>query len=887
MLEFLETNREPQSPPPRSIVLVEPEAKVARQIKQSLIRLGYDVLATAQSAAEALGAVETYRPHLIVMDVGLEKSDDGIAAAAAIQARFRTPVVFLTDRANDAALVRAQESASAHEYVLKPYQDFQLRAAVEVALVRHRLEQEIQQQRVLFVGILDGMSDAMAAADVHGNIVLANAARREGFGDQATIAGTPANAVGPRVYLPDQETLFPPDELPLARGLAGERVRDVELFVRSDEHSAGRWYSVHAEPLRDAQGGVCGAVEVGRDITEGRAARSELQQQSENDALTGVYNRRGFIQAARTAYDVAHQSGRQPAVFFIDLNGMKHINDSLGHREGDRLLMDVAWILRGCFRTSDVLGRFGGDEFVVLAPDAGDHADMIRERLRASVEQFNAGRERSYRISMSVGMSIADPGQPVGLDELVDRADKRMYEDKSLRAARRASPGWGARGKGAPRSAASTAPPLGPPPALACMPPPGPAFSPLPARPSPLRESPRPREPAPLRESATVRVSSPAGERRATLGRKRVLIVDDEPQNLALLDRLLAPLGHEVIRAKDGRSALAMFESRKPDLVLLDLAMPGLSGLDVLARIRAGEGDDHVPVIVLTAHKEPEHRFRGLEAGADDFLEKPADGRTVRGRVNALLQLKDSRDELRRLNEELQLRNAELDRLHREQRELTAFVARDLKGPLAGVRADIDAAKGRLQGARSDVQEVLGDAVSGCEQLRSMIDDLVVVSRLEDATAAPNHQLVELWDLLREVFGEYTQRAAHKHVTLVGPPRLNAWVKADRALLRRVIENILDNSLRYTPAHGRMGIATSTDDQVEITVSNNGPPIPLLERKRIFEKFARVEATPTDGNAGLGLYFCKRVVESLGGSIEVTETAEWPTSFVLRLPTSA
>jgi CheY-like chemotaxis protein len=173
---------------PRSVLIVERKAAVARKIRRSLIRLGYHVPATARSATEALAAVEAHRPNVIVMDLDLEGSDEGIETATAIQARHPTPIVFLTEGSADAALMRAQEHAQPLGFVVKPYQDLELRAAVEVALVRHGLAQEIDRQRSLFAGILGGMSDAVAAADAQGNIVLANEARRAGFGEQSTIA---------------------------------------------------------------------------------------------------------------------------------------------------------------------------------------------------------------------------------------------------------------------------------------------------------------------------------------------------------------------------------------------------------------------------------------------------------------------------------------------------------------------------------------------------------------------------------------------------------------------------------------------------------------------------------------------------------------------------
>ncbi|MBV9949015.1 MAG: diguanylate cyclase [Myxococcales bacterium] len=414
----------------RSILVVEHEALVAHEIQSSLTQFGYDVPATAGSISEALEAVETYRPDLVLMDVGLEAGDDGIAAAAAIRARHPTPIVFLASHADDATLTRAQNEAQPHGYVLKPYQDGELRAAVEVALQRHTLEQEIAEQRALLAGVLSGMSDAVIAADEQGRVILVNEAGRRAFGDVAFEAGGAPNT---GVYLGDQTTPCPVDELPLRRALRGETVRDIELFVRPDESTDGRWYDVHASPLLTPEGGVCGAVAVGRDMTEFRAARAELEQLAQTDPLTGLYNRGGFMQVARSALESAQQSGRRPAVFFIDLNGMKRINDSLGHPEGDRLLTDVASILRACFRASDVVGRLGGDEFVVLAPDAGDHADALRTRIRAAVASFNAESDRAYRISVSIGLCSCDSAEPAALEDLVRQADRRMYEDKLAR----------------------------------------------------------------------------------------------------------------------------------------------------------------------------------------------------------------------------------------------------------------------------------------------------------------------------------------------------------------------------------------------------------------------------------------------------------------------
>ncbi|HEY1696010.1 MAG TPA: hybrid sensor histidine kinase/response regulator [Polyangiaceae bacterium] len=370
------------------------------------------------------------------------------------------------------------------------------------------------------------------------------------------------------------------------------------------------------------------------------------------------------------------------------------------------------------------------------------------------------------------------------------------------------------------------------------------------------------------------------GEAQTSL--KRLLLVDDEPRNLGVLEGLLAPLGHKIVLAGDGRSALAEFDARPPDLVLLDLVMPGFDGIDVLTHIRAHAGGDHVPVILVTAHSERDHRLRGLEAGADEFLEKPVDGSILLTRVRTLLQLKESRDGLRRANTELGTRNAALERLQREQRELMAFIVHDLKTPLSIVWSSVEFAQTSRNG--DAVKDALEDAAEGTRRLRSMIDDLLMVSRLEESAFPLHTERVPLSELLGTVARDYLRRAQERKVDLHAAETKLA-IKTDRTLLQRVIENILDNSLRYTPAHGQVDIAARAGREVEIVVSNTGPSIPEGDRLRIFEKFARLEQTGVArGNAGLGLYFCKRAVEAMGGQIDVVQTPEWPTSFVVRLP---
>lgn len=364
----------------------------------------------------------------------------------------------------------------------------------------------------------------------------------------------------------------------------------------------------------------------------------------------------------------------------------------------------------------------------------------------------------------------------------------------------------------------------------------------------------------------------------------RLLLVDDEPRNLDVLEALLGPLGTECLRAEHGRAALAIAEREPLDLVLVDYAMPGLDGIDVLTHLRKTPQLEDLPVIVITGHHDREHRLAALEAGADDFLEKPIDAPVLLARVKTLLRLKASRDELAALNMMLGERHKAIVRLQKEHRELMQFVIHDLKNPLATLSLSLES----MGDAQLDelTREALDDAQGASVRLQQMVADLFTISRLDNVAGLPLElERVEVGELLDAVARSYARMAAIKHVSLVASQQDHPVVCADRAILTRVLENLAENSLRYTPSNGRVSFEASEEGEVVIKVSNSGPPIPGGERGRIFQKFARgADEGASSSHAGIGLYFCKRAVEAHGGGIDVVETTEFPTSFVIRLP---
>ena len=160
----------------------------------------------------------------------------------------------------------------------------------------------------------------------------------------------------------------------------------------------------------------------------------ELRSLSITDELTGLYNRRGFSALAEHQLKISNRIGQGHFLLYADLDGLKNINDTIGHKGGDRVLISTADILRTTFRNSDIIARMGGDEFVVFPIGIdGDDIDMNVSRLQNTIEVHNSKEAPASRISLSVGVAFYDPESPCSVDELLAKADNAMYENKKLK----------------------------------------------------------------------------------------------------------------------------------------------------------------------------------------------------------------------------------------------------------------------------------------------------------------------------------------------------------------------------------------------------------------------------------------------------------------------
>jgi diguanylate cyclase (GGDEF)-like protein/PAS domain S-box-containing protein len=218
--------------------------------------------------------------------------------------------------------------------------------------------------------------------------------------------------------------------------LAAGKISNYDLekrYVRKD--GAIIWVNLTISPLWKPGETPTRNLIVVQDITERKRMEEEIREMSLRDPLTELYNRRGFITLAEQQLRTAKRANQKMLLAFIDVDGLKKINDNLGHEEGDKALIGTAHIIRNTFRESDIIARLGGDEFAVLAIDIdGLDPDAFSKRLQQYIDAFNEKGSRQYKLAMSQGSAVCDPGSPVSLDQLMSSADEMMYAQKKSKA---------------------------------------------------------------------------------------------------------------------------------------------------------------------------------------------------------------------------------------------------------------------------------------------------------------------------------------------------------------------------------------------------------------------------------------------------------------------
>jgi signal transduction histidine kinase len=352
-----------------------------------------------------------------------------------------------------------------------------------------------------------------------------------------------------------------------------------------------------------------------------------------------------------------------------------------------------------------------------------------------------------------------------------------------------------------------------------------------------------------------------------------ILVVDDREENRTLIRYLFDEPAYRVLEASNGLEGITVARAERPDCVLLDLAMPGLSGFEVLEHFGRDPRTREIPVLILTATDESlEGMERALRAGAVDYITKPISPLRVAVRVRGAI-------ERRRLLREVQeLRGA-----------FTSMLVHDLRAPLTVISAYVDLLRQITGGPEAETQRTyLKKTEESCNRMIGLIEEILDLSKLEAGKLSINPQPMDLAALATDVAERFLPAAAQKGVTLTidrGDSPQPVLVDANR--IDQVLMNLLGNALKFTPAGGAVGVEVlSLVNDVEVAVVDSGPGILPEEMPLLFEKFSQTASAKSvvAKGTGLGLVICRHLVEAHGGRIWVENRPRKGCRFAFRLP---
>jgi signal transduction histidine kinase len=354
-------------------------------------------------------------------------------------------------------------------------------------------------------------------------------------------------------------------------------------------------------------------------------------------------------------------------------------------------------------------------------------------------------------------------------------------------------------------------------------------------------------------------------------------VVDDDPMNRLLLRRILEP-DYRITTAEDGQEALALLQEHVFDVMLLDIMMPGMNGLEVLRLVRQEYAPTDLPIIMVSALAESDDVVRGLQLGANDYITKPFSVEVARARVSMQLTVKQLSDEKKRTI-------SELHSLQTMREMFFRTVSHDLKGPISNLRM-AQYILSDMFAHDPDVRLVLENVEMSLNGMQDMIQTFLDAAMLQSGTLELNIDRVPMNDVVQRVIDQYTLSARARNIQLHTFPTEHC-VLADRRLLMQVLGNLIGNALKFSP-HNSMIMVWSEGDQhwVRINVADQGPGIPFEERKNLFQMFGKLSVRPTgsETSTGLGLWIVKNLVEMQGGKVGVDCPPDGGSIFWFELP---
>lgn len=355
-----------------------------------------------------------------------------------------------------------------------------------------------------------------------------------------------------------------------------------------------------------------------------------------------------------------------------------------------------------------------------------------------------------------------------------------------------------------------------------------------------------------------------------------ILIVDDTPDNLRLLSAMLTRRGLIVRKALSGPRAIASVQADPPDLILLDIKMPDMSGYEVCQQLKADPDTQTVPIIFISALDDANDKVKAFAAGGVDYVTKPFQEAEVLARIENQLRL-------RRLQAQLESQNAELARSNRELEQFAHIVSHDLQQPLQSITGFAKLISIKHGSALdTDTQDYLNSILNAGQRMQYLIQDLL--SYAQAGQAGPAHTDVDCNTILEQVQNNLRGAIAEKSVDILYPSL--PVVSGCEFQLVQLFQNLISNAIKFTRPDVSPWVKVSAQRQADrwlIGIHDNGIGMPQIHIDRIFEAFQRLHDPQKYPGTGIGLATCKKIINNHQGQIWVESQLNVGTSFYFTL----
>ncbi len=362
-----------------------------------------------------------------------------------------------------------------------------------------------------------------------------------------------------------------------------------------------------------------------------------------------------------------------------------------------------------------------------------------------------------------------------------------------------------------------------------------------------------------------------------------ILVVDDTQQNVQVLTQMLRGKQYKVLAAFNGEDAIALLSRKTPDLILLDVMMPGMDGFETCREIRKESAYDDIPIIFLSALSDVDAKVKALESGGVDYITKPFQQLEVLARIELHLRM-------RYLELERQQNVIRLEKLNKEKDEVLGIISHDMRNPIGGIIGISNFLRTDGPADEKELADMLALIESSAERLLLLVNDLLDIALIEANSLQLTFTQTDIGAYCHDVMQLHTATAKSKGVKLVMIERIEGiQAEVDITKFSQIIGNLISNAIKFTSDGGvvkvEIGSSPVDSSQLQIQIIDSGMGIPKDLLPKLFEKFgAQRRGTKGEKGTGLGMPLVKRYLELHNGTITVESMERIGTTFTIRLP---